>query len=275
MSGPKTMHNSVYNSRNGDDYIKGLDHVTLISKLDTSDPLHLHPNDTTVLTVVSIKLKGTKNPQVWSCAMLLALEGKNKTSFIDETYKRSNLDVVLGRQWDRAEHVWEELKETYDKVDGSTMFSLHHHINTLKLNGSSIDDYYHTLNALWKQFDDIIELPKCVCNASEDLVHLLGTDKQMATLISLIKDNKNGKNVQANMVAKENKIDVAFDEVYFLNQDLSLRSVLGTGSQCEGLYYYNDKGDLVHLDLWGPYKVTSSEGFRYFLTILDDYTRAV
>ncbi|GJS26885.1 ribonuclease H-like domain-containing protein [Tanacetum coccineum] len=34
-------------------------------------------------------------------------------------------------------------------------------------------------------------------------------------------------------------------------------------------------GDLVHLDLWGPYKVTSYEGFRYFLTVVDDYTRAV
>ncbi|GJY37099.1 putative RNA-directed DNA polymerase [Tanacetum coccineum] len=34
-------------------------------------------------------------------------------------------------------------------------------------------------------------------------------------------------------------------------------------------------GDLVHLDLWGPYKVTSSEGFKYFLTVVDDYTRTV
>ncbi|GKB14076.1 ribonuclease H-like domain-containing protein [Tanacetum coccineum] len=33
-------------------------------------------------------------------------------------------------------------------------------------------------------------------------------------------------------------------------------------------------GDLVHLDLWRPYRVTSSEGFRYFLTVVDDYTRA-
>nr|GFB16211.1 ribonuclease H-like domain-containing protein [Tanacetum cinerariifolium] len=31
--------------------------------------------------------------------------------------------------------------------------------------------------------------------------------------------------------------------------------------------------ELVHLDLWGPYKVTSKEGFRFFLTIVDDYTR--
>ncbi|GJZ26264.1 ribonuclease H-like domain-containing protein, partial [Tanacetum coccineum] len=34
-------------------------------------------------------------------------------------------------------------------------------------------------------------------------------------------------------------------------------------------------GELIHLDLWGPYKVVSKDGFRYFLTIVDDYTRAV
>ncbi|GKC90363.1 hypothetical protein Tco_1151012 [Tanacetum coccineum] len=66
-----------------------------------------------------------------------------------------------------AKHVWEELKETYDKVDGSIMFSLHNQTNTLKHNGSSIADYYHKLNDLWKQFDAMIELPKCVYNASE------------------------------------------------------------------------------------------------------------
>ncbi|GKA52499.1 putative reverse transcriptase domain-containing protein, partial [Tanacetum coccineum] len=43
----------------------------------------------------------TENYQVWSCAMLLALEGKKKTIFLDGTCKRSNVDEVLGRQWDR------------------------------------------------------------------------------------------------------------------------------------------------------------------------------
>ncbi|GKA45538.1 hypothetical protein Tco_0738334, partial [Tanacetum coccineum] len=32
---------------------------------------------------------------------------------------------------------------------------------------SSIADYYHKLNALWKQYNAMIELPKYVCNASE------------------------------------------------------------------------------------------------------------
>ncbi|GJZ52121.1 ribonuclease H-like domain-containing protein [Tanacetum coccineum] len=34
-------------------------------------------------------------------------------------------------------------------------------------------------------------------------------------------------------------------------------------------------GELVHLDVWGPYKITSIDGFRYFLTIVDDFSRAV
>ncbi|GKB15596.1 ribonuclease H-like domain-containing protein [Tanacetum coccineum] len=171
-----------------------VDNVTLISKLDVSHPLHLHPNDSVALTVVSVKLKGTENYQVWSCVMLLALEGKNKTRFIDGSCRRSNTDEVLGRQWDRvdalvlgwilnsisdelflgqifskrAKHVWYELKETYDKVDGSVTFSLHHKIHTLSQNGSSIADYYHKLNALWKQFDALIELPRCTCHAADD-----------------------------------------------------------------------------------------------------------
>ncbi|GJY41355.1 ribonuclease H-like domain-containing protein [Tanacetum coccineum] len=39
-----------------------------------------------------------------------------------------------------------------------------------QFNGSSIADYYHKLNALWKQYDAMIELPKCVCNASENSI---------------------------------------------------------------------------------------------------------
>ncbi|GKC36967.1 ribonuclease H-like domain-containing protein [Tanacetum coccineum] len=206
-----SVHNSVHTYENGDDYIEDPDPVTLISKLDISDPLHLHPNDTTTLTVVSIKLKGTEHYQVWSCAMLLALEGKNKTGFIDVTCKRSNTYEVLGKQWDRvnavvlgwilnsifeelflgqifskmAKHIWEKLKETYDNVDGSIIFGLHHQISTLKENGSSIADYYHKLNALWKQYDAMIELPKCVCNASESFKKHNQLLKLMQFLIGL------------------------------------------------------------------------------------------
>ncbi|GJV66205.1 ribonuclease H-like domain-containing protein [Tanacetum coccineum] len=88
-----------------DDEYELADPVTLISSLDVSNHLHLHLNDSAALTVISMKLKGTKNYQVWSCAMLLALEEKNKIGFIDVTCRRSIVDEVLGRQWDRVNAV--------------------------------------------------------------------------------------------------------------------------------------------------------------------------
>ncbi|GJX65865.1 hypothetical protein Tco_0300208 [Tanacetum coccineum] len=54
MSVHNSLHNSPVNSDRDDD-VQDLDPVTSISKLDISDPLHLHG--------VSIKLKRTKNYQ--------------------------------------------------------------------------------------------------------------------------------------------------------------------------------------------------------------------
>ncbi|GJS96534.1 retrovirus-related pol polyprotein from transposon TNT 1-94 [Tanacetum coccineum] len=355
--------NSVHNYEHGDDYVKDPDPITLISKLDISDPLHLHPNDSTALTVVSIKLKGTENYQVWSCAMLLALEVKNKTGFIDGSSKRSSTDEVLGRQWDGVNAVVFGMDLEFN-FRGTFL-------------GSSIADYYHKLNALWKHFDAMIELLRCVCNASEGfkkrnqlmklMQFLMGLDDSYIQIRSSIlsrevlpdvrsayatisseeshrvasssiagssqrnqafafvsnvpnkynfqrntqnlnngprpnnlNNNKQGANqhmtytdkeldnvldishlkikvgppngtevfiskignlklsnglilydvlvipeycvtlIFVHKLAKENKIVVAFDEskCYFLNRDLSLRSVLGTGNQCEGLGHH-------------------------------------
>ena len=32
--------------------------------------------------------------------------------------------------------------------------------------------------------------------------------------------------------------------------------------------------DLVHIDVWGLYSTPTSDGFKYFLTVADDATRA-
>ncbi|KAJ0830242.1 putative RNA-directed DNA polymerase [Helianthus annuus] len=167
---------------------------TLISKLDIGDPLYLHPSDSSALTIVSIKLKGTENYSVWSSAMKLALEAKNKFGFITGKCERSTEDHVLASQWDRcnsvvltwllnsvseelflgqvfsstASEVWEDLKETYDKVDGSVVYDLFKRINCISQNGSSVADYYNRLTTMWKQFDAMLKLPTCSCKAAKD-----------------------------------------------------------------------------------------------------------
>ena len=32
--------------------------------------------------------------------------------------------------------------------------------------------------------------------------------------------------------------------------------------------------ELLHVDLWGPYNVPTHDGYHYFLTMVDDYSRA-
>ncbi|XP_076886473.1 uncharacterized protein LOC143536348 [Bidens hawaiensis] len=175
---------------------------TLVSKLEASDPLYLHASDSSSLTVVSIKLKGTKNYKVWSKAMNLALQVKNKIGFIDGTCVRSTTDEVLSKQWDRcnlvvltwllnyvseelylgqvysklATEVWNDLKETYDEMDGSVVFNLYQKINMFTQSNQSVSEYYHKLNIMWKQLDQILQLPLCTCEASKqfnDFNHLI------------------------------------------------------------------------------------------------------
>ncbi|GJX94380.1 putative reverse transcriptase domain-containing protein [Tanacetum coccineum] len=309
---------SVHNSENGDDYVEDI--VTLIIKLDIGDPLHLHPNDTTALTVVLIKLKGTKNYQVWSCAMLLALEWKNKTGFIDGTCKRSNTDEVLGKQWDRKQYdamtqlpkcvcnasqgfkKYNQLlklmqfligEESHRVIAGSIAgFSQRNKASAFVSNVPNRCNFQRNNHNTSNGFSR----PNNITNNRQDggsalicenygfnghtidrCFKIIGypadfEKKKSATLISLIKDNKIGKNVQANMAELDNVLDISHLKIemghpygtkafiYKIGNlklsnsltlydvmDLNLKNVLGIGDQCEGLYYYNDQ-DFVMSD---------------------------
>ncbi|GJV84095.1 ribonuclease H-like domain-containing protein [Tanacetum coccineum] len=299
MSVHNSEHNSPINFDQDDDVH---DPVTRISKLDISDPLHLHPNDTTALTVGSIKLKETENYQVWSCAMILALKGKNKIGFIDGSCKRSNTYDVLETLPDvRSAYATISSEESHRVVVGSIVGEGSGLNNDRPSGGSGLvcENYGfngHTIDRCFK----IIGYPgdfgkkKYGQNVKKQGVtnnNYVGkssssgfTDEQMATLISLIKDNKVGKNVQANMAGAnqhmtytdkelDNVIDISHlkikvghpngTEAYISKignlklsngltlydvmvipeyYDLNLKNVLGIGEQCEGLYYYSDKG---------------------------------
>ncbi|KAJ0927068.1 putative retrotransposon gag domain, retrotransposon Copia-like protein [Helianthus annuus] len=184
---------------------------TLISKLDISDPLYLHPSDSSALTIVSIKLKGTENYSVWSNAMKLALEAKNKYGFIDGKCVRSESDAVLASQWDKcnsvvltwllnsvseelylgqvfsklASEVWTDLKESFYRVDGSIVYDLYKKINCVSQSGTPVAEYYNKLTTMWKQFDAMLHLPTCSCQAAKDFNDFTTLIKLMQFLMGL------------------------------------------------------------------------------------------
>ncbi|GJU65561.1 ribonuclease H-like domain-containing protein [Tanacetum coccineum] len=211
------------------------------------------------------KNAGAENYNVWSCAMLHALEGRNKFGFIDNTCRRSFTDEVLGRQWNRvndvvmgwilnsiseelflgqfkkkkAYEVWNEPKETFDRVDGSVTFNLHHKINSLTQNSSSVAEYFNKLSTLWKQFDALIKLSSeqshraIVTSPGAGLLKgfsLLCSTPYSVTLVSVHK------------VARDSKFIVGFDEskCFLRSQDLMDVKIMGIGRQVNGLYYFDN-----------------------------------
>nr|GEW50686.1 hypothetical protein [Tanacetum cinerariifolium] len=345
-------HNTPNNSDHDDDIH---DFVTRISKLDISDPLHLHPNDTTALTVVSIKLKGTKNYQVWLCAMLLALECKNKIAFINGSCKRSNEDEVLGKQWDRVNAI--VLGWILNSISVELFLGFKKHNQLLKLMQflMGLDDSYMEIRSFILSREILSDVRSAYATISSEESHKVAVgsiagssqrNQAFAFVSNVPYSHDFQRRTNQHMTYTDKELDNVIDishlkikvghhngtEAYIfkignlrlsngltLYDDLNLKNVLRIGEQCEGLLGHPanpilnvlkdslniDKkdnticceisqkakqtresfplsdhkskslGDLVHLDLWRPYKVTSSEGFRFFLTVVDDYTRAV
>ncbi|GJV19801.1 ribonuclease H-like domain-containing protein [Tanacetum coccineum] len=68
-----------------------------------------------------------------------------------------------------ANVVWDELKETYSKQDASVIFNMHYKIHSLSQSGSALSEYYHKFNAIWRQYDSLVNLPDCICENSNKL----------------------------------------------------------------------------------------------------------
>jgi hypothetical protein len=77
----------------------------LISSLDAGNPLYLHDNDNSNVALVNIKLTGSENYKMWSTAMKIALNGKNKMGFVDGSCVKPVTSVPLSQQWKRCNAV--------------------------------------------------------------------------------------------------------------------------------------------------------------------------
>ncbi|GJR48542.1 ribonuclease H-like domain-containing protein [Tanacetum coccineum] len=129
----------------------GSSNEVLISNLDPGNPLHLNNNDFSISTIISMKLTGTENYRFWATAMKLTIHTRNKTGFIDGTCKKDAYEssVPLSNQ----------LKETYDKLDGSVLFNIMQKIHSFKQGDLSVSECYHKLNSFWREFDILTKLP--------------------------------------------------------------------------------------------------------------------
>ncbi|GKF41650.1 putative LTR copia-type gag-polypeptide, partial [Tanacetum coccineum] len=123
--------------------------TNLISSLDVGNPLHLQTNNNSSGALVNVKHTGCENYRVLTTAMKIALQARNKMGFVDGTCVKSTYvtsvplsnqreicndvvlswllssiseDLYLSQVYSKnVAEVWKELKDTYDKLDGSIL----------------------------------------------------------------------------------------------------------------------------------------------------------
>ncbi|GKC76307.1 ribonuclease H-like domain-containing protein [Tanacetum coccineum] len=225
-----------------------------ISNLDLGNPLHLQTSDFNSNTIISVKLTGTENYRVWADAMKLAINTRNKTGFLDGTCLKSSYanSAPMSDQWERcnsivlswlfnyvseelfprqifydnAFEVWAELKETYDKLDGSITFNLLQKIHHFKLGELTVSEYYHKLNSLWREFDIMTKLPKCSCAARENVSKHNQLIKLMQFLMGL---NDVFQPIRSSLLSKETLPDVK-DAFAIISREESHRGLASSSS---------------------------------------------
>ncbi|XP_019262962.1 PREDICTED: uncharacterized protein LOC109240743 [Nicotiana attenuata] len=83
--------------------------------------------------------------------------------------------------------IWKDLKERFDKVDGSRIFQLHKEIAIVSQGTSTITTYYSKIRSLWAEFDSLAPTPECECEKSREFVAFMRRQKHLQFLMGLNK----------------------------------------------------------------------------------------
>lgn len=147
--------------------------------------------------------------------MLISLDAKNKTCFVDgslpmpsagskeeNAWKRCNnmaigwliasLDRHIARSimyFKTASDIWADLEGRYGNPSSSQMYRLQEQLlNTNQEPGMSIAEYFTKVKSLWDELDDLRPLPVCVCNTSNNLLKIQQGQRVLTFLMKLDPD---------------------------------------------------------------------------------------
>ncbi|KZV25423.1 hypothetical protein F511_19803 [Dorcoceras hygrometricum] len=229
------------------------------------DPLYIHPCDTRGMNLVNEQLIGVENYGIWSRAMLIALRAKNKLAMIDGSYSRPAIGSPTLRQWERcnalvlswimntvskeifggivyasdASTVWADLKEQFDKINGSRIFSLHREIGRLTQGNTTISNYYCKLKQLWDEYSALVTLPSCECDTAKKY---LEHEQQQRLLQFLMGLNDSYMNVRSQILMM-NPLPTVGQAFSLLSQEESHRTLSTTDNQVAAFYTKQSKND--------------------------------
>ncbi|CAL1371538.1 unnamed protein product [Linum trigynum] len=153
------------------------------------NPYYLPPQDGALHTIISIKLVDG-NYHTWSAVMLLALETKNKTQFIDGRIPVPQVTNPHYQSWARcngtircwiynslsddiansvmrlglAKDVWDTLKNRFSQEDNIRVYDLKGQMAKCVQGDQSVSQYFTDIIVLWEEYKRYRPIPVCPCN---------------------------------------------------------------------------------------------------------------
>ncbi|XP_075087492.1 uncharacterized protein LOC142169523 [Nicotiana tabacum] len=219
-----------------------------VTLLEHNHPLFLQASDAPGLVLVPIKLTGPKNYALWSRAMKLALRGKGKLGFMDESCVKSTYRGELAEQWKKynaivlswigstiavelmpsivfasnAKKVWSDFKEKFDRCSLTKIYHLWIEIASLKQGTDSVTSYYTKISDLWSELDVLVPTSACDCEESRPSLEYLAQQRLLQFLMGL---NGTYSNVRSNLLLRRHVVTV--NEAYTIVTQEESQRLLG------------------------------------------------
>lgn len=155
-----------------------------ISYQEMLNPLFLHPSDSASSIQVE-KLQGSADYRAWCRSMEINLASKRKIGFVNGTIRKPTEDEIKIDMWDTCNNmviawlthnlsptikksvmymttaydIWRNLEKRFALTNGSRKYKLDKEVYDVKQNGSTINEYYTAMRALWEELDCLNVLP--------------------------------------------------------------------------------------------------------------------
>ncbi|XP_070007358.1 uncharacterized protein [Nicotiana sylvestris] len=166
---------------------------TELEKLGHNHPLFLNSNDNSGVVLILLQLRGPKNYSLWSRAMRIAILGRNKLGFIDDTCKRENYSTNLVDLWERCNAII--LSWLMNCVSPKLLSGMMHREIAIAFQGTSfISTYFSKLRVLWAKFDSLAPIPGHDDANSRDFVQFMERQKLLQFLMGLNESYEQARN---------------------------------------------------------------------------------
>ncbi|GJX00168.1 ribonuclease H-like domain-containing protein [Tanacetum coccineum] len=284
--------------------------VELITNLDVSNPLYLQSNDNSILVIVNVKLVGVENYKVWATAIKIALKGfidgriactDAKSGSVKHTQLIRLMQFLMG-------DVYQPIRSTIlakdplpNVNDAFYVVSMEESHRGLHLGG------YGTNKSQLAPFDmfNIVDmLTVGHPNGTLAKITAIGSLRLTSGIVFfdvLVVPKYNDLNQGKIMGTGSEtgglylfdlyKIDLVILLIKFCpfwvkklgfskSDHISPCDICHKAKQTRDPFLLSDHksnvvGDIIHCDVWGPYRVVSKDGYKFFLTLVDDFSRVV